>query len=123
MIVTSGFSWVQLLTLLVSVILPILVALATNRLSSPGVKAVVLALLAALVGFLSELLDALVDNTAFNLGAAVMSWVTAFIIAVASHYGLLKPTGLTGSKGAVAQAVPGGLGTPVPVAGDRPTLG
>jgi small basic protein len=119
MIVTSGFSWVQLLTLLVSVILPILVALSTNRLASPGLKAVVLALLAAVVGFLSELLDALVDNTSFDLGTAVMSWVTAFIIAVASHYGLLKPTGITGTNGAVAQAVPGGVGTAVQ-ATDRP---
>lgn len=120
MIVTSGFSWVQLLTLLVSVILPILVALTTNRLASPGLKAVVLALLAALVGFLSELLDALTDHTAFDVGAAVLSWVTVFIVAVASHYGLLKPVGLTGSSGAVAQAVPGGVGSAA--ATDRPPL-
>lgn len=110
MITYSGFTLVQLLTLLVSVVLPALVALLTSRLASPGVKAIALALLAALVGFLSELADALTAGTPFDAAAALMSWVTAFIVAVASHYGLLKPTGVTGSTGAIANALPGGIG-------------
>lgn len=106
----AGFTWVQLLTLLVSVVLPALVALVTKRLASPGLKAVVLAALAALLGFLSELLDALVHAGAFDVAAAIVWWVTAFVVAVAVHYGLLKPGGITGSQGAIATAVPGGLG-------------
>lgn len=114
MITYSGISWVQLLTLLVSVVLPALVALVTRRMASSGLKAVVLVGLAAVTGFLSELLDALVHATVFDLGAALMMWLTAFIVAVAAHYGLLKPTGVTGSQGAIANAVPGGLGADDP---------
>lgn len=110
MITYSGFSWVQLLTLVVSVVLPALVALVTNRMASPGLKAVTLAGLAALVGFLSELLHALVTALSFDVGTALLTWVTSFIIAVAAHYGLLKPTGLTGSQGVLARKLPGGIG-------------
>lgn len=110
MITYSGFSWVQVLTLLVSVVLPALVALVTKRMASSGVKAVVLALLAALVGFLSELLHAMVTALSFDVGTVLLTWLTSFIVAVAAHYGLLKPTGLTGSQGAIARAVPGGIG-------------
>lgn len=114
MITYSGFSWVQLLTLLVSVVLPALVALVTRRMASSGLKATVLALLAAVLGFGSELLDALTQGGVFDVGAGVYAWVTAFVIAVAAHYGLLKPTGVTGSQGAIASAIPGGLGADDP---------
>lgn len=110
MITYSGFTWVQMLTLLVSLVLPMLVALATTRLAAPRLKAVVLAVLAAVTGFLSELLDALVNGTAYDLGAAFSTWTYAFILAVAAHFGLLKPAGVTGSSGAIAKALPGGLG-------------
>lgn len=112
MIIASSITWVQLLTLLVSVVLPAAVALVTQRLASSGVKALMLAFLAAVTGFLSELLDALVTALPFDLGAALMSWLTVFIVAVASHYGLLKPTGVTGTDGALARAVPAGVGKP-----------
>lgn len=114
MITFSGFTWVQLLTLLVSVGLPALVALVTQRMASSGLKATVLAALAAVTGLASELLDALVHHTAFDVGAALIAWLTAFVIAVAVHYGLLKPAGVTGSQGAIAQAVPGGIGQEQP---------
>ena len=114
MITFTGFSGVQILTLVVSVVLPVLVALATSRLASPGLKAVVLALLAAAVGFLSELLDALHAGTPYDVGAALLTWLGAFVVAVAAHFGLLKPTGITGSRGAVAAAVPGGVGSDDP---------
>jgi hypothetical protein len=106
----SGFTWVQLLTLLVSLVLPLLVAVVTTRLASPGLKAVVLAFLAALTGFGSELLDALVNHTAYDVGAAVFAWTYSFILAVVAHFGALKPAGVTGSRGAVANALPGGIG-------------
>lgn len=110
MITFSGFTWVQLLTLLVSVVLPALVALVTKRMASPALKSVTLLLLAALTGFLSELLHALTTALPFDLGAAAFTWLASFLIAVVSHYGLLKPTGLTGSQGVIAAAVPGGIG-------------
>lgn len=110
MVTFSGVSWIQILTLLVSVVLPILVALVTQRLASPAVKAAILAFLAALLGFCSELLDALTSHTAYNLGPALLTWLTSFLIAVAMHFGLWKPVGVTGATGAVATAVPAGVG-------------
>lgn len=110
MITYAGFTWVQLLTLLVSFVLPALVALVTKRMASSGLKAVTLFGLSALLGFLSELLDALVTALPFELGAAVFFWLASFVLAVASHYGLLKPLKMTGSQGAIATAVPGGIG-------------
>lgn len=114
MITFSGFTWVQLLTLLVSVVLPAVVALITQRMASSGLKATVLALLAAVTGLSSELLNALVHDKPFDLGTALIAWLTSFVIAVAVHYGLLKPAGLTGSQGAIAKSVPGGLGSEQP---------
>lgn len=114
MITFSGFTWVQVLTLLVSVVLPALVAVVTKRMASPGLKAVTLLLLAAVNGFLSELLDALVTALPFELSAAAMGWLMSFLLAVIAHYGLLKPIGLTGSSGAIAKKMPGGLGVDDP---------
>lgn len=106
MLTFSGFTWIQVLTLLVSVVLPAIVALVTQRAASPGTKAIALALLAAVIGFLSELLDALVNSTAYDVGAALFTWVTSFIVAVVVHYGLLKPLAITGSNGSIQASTP-----------------
>lgn len=112
MITFAGFSWVQILTLVVSIVLPVLVALVTRYNAHPGVKAVALALMAAVVGFLSELLDAVHSGHPYDAGAGALTWLGSFIVAVAVHYGLWKPTGITGSGGAVASALPAGVGAP-----------
>lgn len=100
--ILNNANGMQVLTLVVGTLLPILVALVTRRMASSGLKATALALLAAITGFLSELLQSLESNTAFDLQAAIVNWFGAFVIAVAVHYGLWKPIGLTGTDGAVA---------------------
>ena len=112
MITFAGFSWVQILTLIVSVLLPVLVALVSRQTAHPGLKAVLLALLAALVGFGSELLAAINSGHPYDAGTGALTWLGSFIIAVAVHYGLWKPAGITGSGGAVASALPAGVGAP-----------
>lgn len=114
MITYTGPTWVQLLTFVVSVLLPALVALVTKRMASARLKAVTLLLLTALTGFLSELLDALVTALPFELGTAAMTWLMSFVIGVVAHYGLLKPAGVTGSQGVLATKVPGGIGVDDP---------
>ena len=89
--------WVGVLTLVVSVILPVLVGLVTKVVTRPGVKAVLLALLSAVTGFGGELLNALVNQSPYNLFVGLITFITAFIIAVALHYGLWKPTGVSAS--------------------------
>jgi hypothetical protein len=107
----SGAQW---LNLLINLLLPILVALVTQRFAAGSVKAITLLLLSALSGFLVSWLDAVNDGSIFNWSQAGFTMLTGFITAVAFHYGLLKPANITGSTGAVASAVPAGLGTPVP---------
>lgn len=89
--------WVQVLGLLVSIILPILVALVTNWKTQATLKAVLLALLAAVTGFGTEVLKALTDHTAYDVGQGLLSALAAFIIAVAMYLGLWKPTRITSS--------------------------
>ena len=78
--------------LVVSTILPVLTGLVTTRLTSGGVKAVVLAALAAVTGLGTELLNAINSGTQYDLGTGLVLALTAFIVGVALHYGLWKPT-------------------------------
>lgn len=110
MIMFSGFTLEQWLMLLVSGVLPALVALVTKRMASSGLKAVVLLFLSALLGFATEMYNAVVHAAEFNFGRVAAQWLLSFLVAVAAHYGLLKPTGLTGSQGVIARGVPGGVG-------------
>lgn len=91
---TFTFSWVLVLTLLVSTVLPVLVALVTSRVTSSGKKAVALAVLSAITGFLSELLAALEAGAPYDIFTGLVTAVGVFIVAVALHFGLWKPTGV-----------------------------
>lgn len=92
---TFTFSWVLVLTLLVSTVLPVLVGLVTSRVTSSGKKAVLLAILSAVTGFLSELLAALQAGTPYDIFAGLVTAIGVFIVAVALHFGLWKPTGVS----------------------------
>lgn len=86
-------SWVGVLTLVVTVILPILTGWATKSIASPGKRAVVLAVLSAVAGFGAELLNALVNNLPYDAFQGGLTAFTAFIIAIALHFGFWKPIG------------------------------
>jgi hypothetical protein len=90
-------SLVGILTLIVTVILPILTGFVTTRMTSPGKKAVVLALLSAITGFGAELLNALANHLAYNVFTGLLTFLTAFLIAVALHFGFWKPVGVSGA--------------------------
>lgn len=87
--------------LLVAVILPILVGLVTTRVTSESRKAVLLAALSLVTSVLVSLGAAIQEGQTFDLGVALLAAIPTFAIAVASHYGLWKPTGVS----AQAQAV------------------
>ena len=91
---------IPVLQLVLGVILPVLVGLVTTRTTKPGAKAVLLAALSVTTSLLTELIAALQAGTVYNLGLALVLGIGTFIVAVATHYGLLKPTGLS----TVAQA-------------------
>lgn len=111
---TGHYGLVDLVGLLVSVVIPILVDLVTKRLADPRFKAITLAALSAVNGFLMELLQAARADQAFQVDQAAMNAVESFIIAVALFYGLWKPAGVSGSTGVVQSKVPGGVGPEAP---------
>jgi len=82
----------QLLALVVGVLLPVLVGIVTTKVTSGGVKAVLLALLTAVTGVLT---DVLATPDGFDLKTSVVNWLGAFIMAVATHFGFLKPAGIS----------------------------
>ena len=82
------------LGLAISVVLPVLVGLVTTRVTSAGVKAVLLLFLTALNGFLVELAGPHPDG--WDLGTAIVLTLVSFGTAVLSHFGLWKPTGISG---------------------------
>lgn len=93
-----------LVNCLVGVVLPMLVALVTNKVAGANVKAAILLVLGVIGAALSQ---TTVDG--FQWKAFGVTLVTQLLTAIASHYGLLKPLGVTGSTGAIQNAVPGGL--------------
>lgn len=82
------------LGLLISVVLPVLVGLVTTRVTSAGTKAVLLLALTALNGFLVEL--AAPHDDGYSVGSAVILWAVSFATGVLTHFGLWKPTGVSG---------------------------
>lgn len=81
--------------LLIAFILPVLVGLVTTRVTSPAVKAWLLAGLSLVTSLLVELARALTAGTVYDLGVALLAALPAFVVSVASFYGLWKPTGVT----------------------------
>jgi len=81
---------VQLWSLLVGVILPLLVGLVTKVTTSASTKAVLLALLSAVSGFVSELAA---SGDGFLWSTALITWVGTFLVAVGLHFGVYKPVG------------------------------
>lgn len=86
---------IPVLQLVLGVLLPVMVGLVTTRATRPGAKAVLLAALSVLTSLLTELVGALQAGTVYNLGMALVLGLGTFIVAVATHYGLLKPTGIS----------------------------
>jgi hypothetical protein len=97
------------ITLAVTVLLPLVVALVTKAQSNPTLKAIVLLALSAITAFLSNLLA--VDGTT-DIGPLIRDTVVTFIVAVAAYFGLWRTDPLTitsslasvGSRGDVAKA-------------------
>lgn len=71
-------------------VLPLLVGLVTTRNIDAGVKAVLLLALNLIAGIATDFFSA---PTGFDWRNALVNGFAAFVIGVATHYGLYKPTG------------------------------
>lgn len=81
--------------LLVAFVLPVLVGLVTTRVTSGARKAWLLAGLSLVTSLLLELARALTAGTTYDVGVALLAALPAFVVSVATYYGLWKPTGIT----------------------------
>ncbi len=79
----------------ISFLLPVLVGLVTTRVTSGRWKAVLLAALTLVTSLLVELARAIGAGEVYDLGVALFNALPAFVIAVAGHFGLWKPTGVS----------------------------
>lgn len=92
--VVTEISTEQMVTLLITVVAPLLVGLLTKASWSASLKAVMLAGISALIGIGQGFLAAPPDVT-WDWKVAVVNAVIAWVIAVATYFGLWKPTGVT----------------------------
>lgn len=99
------------LGLLVSTVLPLLVGLVTTSNTKPGVKAVLLAALSAVTGFLTEFAAAVDAGVAYNLGSGLVLALGAFLVGVGLHKGLYGPTTLAAKAQNVLVTAKGDDGT------------
>lgn len=83
----------QIVQFVLAIILPLAVGLVTTRVTASGTKAVLLAALSLVTALLTELLAANAEGVAYDLGSGLLSGLGTFIVAVALHFGLWKPTG------------------------------
>jgi hypothetical protein len=109
-VVTIDEYW---LTFAISVLLPAVVALVTNRWASGTTKGLLLIALSIVNGWLTSLLA---TGGTFEIRAAVVGFFVSFVTAVASHYGLLNTNalGITGRDGMIQQRLPSGIGGGTP---------
>ncbi|TVZ96533.1 hypothetical protein [Streptomyces sp. BK340] len=83
--------WLGLVT---SVVLPVLVGLVTTRVTSAGTKAVLLLALSTVNGFVVEYAGP--HDAGYSVGTAAVLALVSFGTGVLAHFGLWKPTGLSG---------------------------
>ena len=103
-VVANTWSAVQIVSVLVGTLIPILTALVTRSTASPGTKAVVNLGLSAIAGFGAEFIKAAGAGESFYWQGALLTTVVTFVTSVATYYGFLKPTKLAGPDSAAGRA-------------------
>lgn len=99
----------DILNLVLAAVLPILTALITARFANSAVKTLVLVFLTVISTALQQVFA---DGGDLEWRPFILTTVLQFLMSVGFHFGLLKPTGVTGETGVVAIAVPQGIGGP-----------
>lgn len=95
------------LTVAISIVLPAVVALITKQAASGAVKSLTLLALSIVTAALVQIQQA---GGTFDWQVTLRDTIVSFVVAVAVHYGLLKPVSITGSEGSIQRVAPWGLG-------------
>ncbi len=99
----------DLLNLLLAAVLPMVTAIITARFANSAVKSLTLVALTVITTALQTIFD---DGGQFEVRPFLITTAMQFMLSVGLHFGLLKPVKVTGENGAIAQAVPAGVGGP-----------
>ena len=99
----------QFLNLLIAVVFPVLVGLVTTKVTKGHWKALLLATISLFSGLASALLTAVLAGVSFDVIGALLTGIAAWIIAIATHYGFWRPTGVTDKVQAVGVTPTGGV--------------
>ena len=83
----------SLLQILISMVLPVAVGIVTTKVAHPGVKAVLLAVFAAL----TSIAGAAIVAGGVVASEVVMQAIFNLVVSVATYYGVWKPTGVAES--------------------------
>lgn len=114
--VVTDVSTATLVSVLVSVVLPLVVGLVTKASWSASVKAILLAALSAVTGVATTFLAATPEHP-FVWQVAALNAVIAWVIAVATHFGLWKAE--TNDGNSVAKVVQATFVKDTPTVGEH----
>ncbi len=119
-----NLSWQQVVTALIYIVLPLVVAVVTKTTTSATTRSIVLAALSAVGGILAALLTAITTGNPFDVTAAFGTALLGFGIAVGSHFGFWKSTALPDLLKSIGSSQTTTVGaheaTPTDVAGTSP---
>lgn len=87
--------WVTILGIVLGVVFPILVNIVTTLKTTRPVRGTLLAVLSLIAGVLTQMEAAFTSGVAFNLLNAFVVGLAAFLVAVASAWGLWGPTNVS----------------------------
>lgn len=91
--INFDIDWVGVLTFIVGFVIPVLVGIITSKVTSPARKAVALALLSFFASIITEIVNALASQQAYNVGDGLLKFGAIFVVAVASYFGVWsRPT-------------------------------
>ena len=83
---------VQIVAIVISAIMPLLVGLVTKRVTSSGLKSILLVGFTGATSFITELVK---EESNFSLGTALLTWMLGFVVAIGIHLGFYRPTAVT----------------------------
>lgn len=92
---------------LVGTVIPMLTAVVAKRYTSSKFKDAVTIALSVVSGVLTPYV---LTGGSFDFWTTVVAALFTYTTAVGVHYRILKPKGVTGTDGVIAQALPGGVG-------------
>ena len=90
---TFEFSLVTLLQFVLAIVLPLLVAIVTTRVTSGRKRGILLAAITLVTGLLTQIVGALVSGTPLDLFSVVLTLLISFVISVGFHFGLWGASG------------------------------